>query len=213
MMSRPDSRPEGDAAVPGQAGAPDPLAVWLGRAATGDAAALRHVLEAVAPPVVGVVRVVLGAQAADTDDVVQEALLAIHDALPRFRGDSSFVRYARRIAVRIAMGARRRHTPDSLDDVSDDLAAAVPTHDERVAGERRLQAMRALLDELPPAQADSLAMRVVLGCTLPEVAEATRAPLNTVRSRIRMAREHIKARIAADPRLRALFEIEAEELP
>ena len=56
-------------------------------------------------------------------------------------------------------------------------------------------------------------MRVVLGCSLPEVAQATGVPVNTVRSRIRLAREHIKARIESDPRLAALFELELLRVP
>jgi RNA polymerase sigma-70 factor (ECF subfamily) len=184
----------------------DPLAPWVGRAALGDTRALEHVLEAVAPVVVAVVRVVLGPGAPDLDDVAQEALLAIHDALPRFRGDASFGRYARRIALRTAFAARRRSRSNAAEPLSDELPASEPPHDDRISRAQRLQALRVLLDELPDGQAESLAMRVVLGCSLAEVAEATGAPLNTVRSRIRLAREHIRARIGSDPHLRALFE-------
>jgi RNA polymerase sigma-70 factor (ECF subfamily) len=174
------------------AGGSDPLAPWVRRAS--------------APSVVGIVRVVLGRGVADSDDVAQEALLAIHDAIPRFRGDSSFASYARRIALRTALGSRRRRRPAAAEQLSEELVASEPAHEDRVARGRRLQALRVLLDELPEGQAESLAMRVVLGHSLSEVAEATGAAVNTVRSRIRLAREHIRARIGSDPRLCALFE-------
>ena len=191
----------------------DPLAPWLAAAAAGDDAAVHAVLAGVAPAVAGVVRLMFGSRTAEAQDAVQESLLAVHAAIGRFRGDCPFVAYARRIAARVAVAARRRGAPESLDDIGAELGEAAPTHDERIMRERRLQALRALLDELPPGQAESLGMRVVLGCSLPEVAQATGVPVNTVRSRIRLAREHIKARIESDPRLAALFELELLRVP
>jgi RNA polymerase sigma-70 factor (ECF subfamily) len=44
---------------------------------------------------------------------------------------------------------------------------------------------------------------VILDYSLDEIAEAMHAPVNTVRSRIRMAREALRARIEADPLLQA----------
>jgi RNA polymerase sigma factor (sigma-70 family) len=186
----------------------DPLAVWLPAAAAGDDAAVHAILGGVAPAVASVVRLIFGSRAAEAQDAIQESLVAVHAAIGRFRGECLFVAYARRIAARTALAARRRRPCESLDEVSVELVAAAPSHDERIMRERRLQTLRALLDELPPGQAESLAMRVVLGCTLPEVAQATGVPVNTVRSRIRLAREHVKARIESDPRLAALFELE-----
>jgi RNA polymerase sigma factor (sigma-70 family) len=191
----------------------DPLAAWLPAAAAGDDAAVHAVLAGVAPAVAAVVRLMFGSRTAEAQDAVQESLVAVHAAIGRFRGECLFVGYARRIAARIALAARRRRSCESLDQVSAELLVAVPSHDEGIMRERRLQALRALLDELPPGQADSLAMRVVLGCSLPEVAQATGVPVNTVRSRIRLAREHIKARIESDPRLAALFELELLGVP
>jgi RNA polymerase sigma factor (sigma-70 family) len=191
----------------------DPLAAWLPAAAAGDDAAVHAVLAGVAPAVAAVVRLMFGSRTAEAQDAVQESLVAIHAAIGRFRGECPFVAYARRIAARTAVVARRRRSCESLDQVSAELLVAAPSHDEGIMRERRLRALRALLDELPPGQADSLAMRVVLGCSLPEVAQATGVPVNTVRSRIRLAREHIKARIESDPRLAALFELELEGVP
>ena len=195
------------------AAAADPLAPWLAAAAAGDDAAVHAVLAGVAPAVAGVVRLMFGSRTAEAEDAVQESLLAVHAAIGRFRGDCPFAGYARRIAARVAVAARRRGSPESLDELGAELAAAAPAHDERIMRERRLQALRALLDELPPGQAESLGMRVVLGCSLPEVAQATGVPVNTVRSRIRLAREHIKGRIQSDPRLAAVFELELLRVP
>jgi RNA polymerase sigma-70 factor (ECF subfamily) len=58
-----------------------------------------------------------------------------------------------------------------------------------------------LLDELPQEQADTFALREFLGFSLEEVAEATGAPTNTVRSRMRLARESLARRLSSAPDL------------
>jgi RNA polymerase sigma-70 factor (ECF subfamily) len=80
---------------------------------------------------------------------------------------------------------------------------------EDVLSERRRQVVRELLDQLPEEQAETFALRVAMGFSLPEVAAATGAPLNTVRSRIRLAKEALRRRIDADPRLLELLEGDA----
>lgn len=218
LLRRPGARGAGAGAVaslgqgePREETETDPLAPWLARAAAGDERAMTELLAAVAPAVVGLVRVVLGARSPDVDDVAQVALLAIHDAVDRFRGDSSFARYARRIAVRTAVASRRRRPALELEALADEPAGPAPATDDRIARERRLTALRALLDELPDGQAESLAMRAVLGCSLGEVADATGVPVNTVRSRIRLAKEHLKDRISGDQALASLFEVDRWE--
>ena len=67
---------------------------------------------------------------------------------------------------------------------------------------------RELLGQLPEAQAEALAMHLALGHSIEEVAAAVGAPGNTVRSRIRLAKEALRARIDGDPRLAELLATE-----
>jgi RNA polymerase sigma factor (sigma-70 family) len=80
---------------------------------------------------------------------------------------------------------------------------------DAVFAERRRRVVRELLETLPEEQAETFAMRVAMGFSLPEVAAATGAPLNTVRSRIRLAKEALRRRIDADPKLVELLEVES----
>jgi RNA polymerase sigma factor (sigma-70 family) len=189
----------------------DPLQPWLAGAASGDERAMAHLLASVTPVVLALARAVLGPGRPDVEDVAQEALLAVAAAVERFRGDSSFLHYARRIAVRTAVTARQQRGPRPEDGLEHDPPAGGMGHDERLARKQRLAALRVLLDELPAGQAESLAMRVVLGCSLEEVADATGVSVNTVRSRIRLAKEHIRRRITGDGRLAALLCQDLEE--
>lgn len=196
-------------------GSLDPLAALLPRAAAGDERSVAVVFEAIAPALLSVVRALLGPTDPQVEDVAQEALLEVHEALPRFRGDSSFLHYARRITVRTTLAARRRRrrTEGILRAIADQASAPITREqpaaatEEQMLRERRVAAFRALLDELPEAQAESLALRVVLGQSLGQVAEATGVPVNTVRSRIRLAKEHLRARISGTPALAALFDV------
>jgi RNA polymerase sigma-70 factor (ECF subfamily) len=75
------------------------------------------------------------------------------------------------------------------------------------AAEQRKAMLRRLLEELPENQAETLALRVVLGYSLADVSAATGAPINTVRSRLRLAKEALRRRIEADPEAVVLAEV------
>jgi RNA polymerase sigma-70 factor (ECF subfamily) len=185
-------------------------ALTLARAASrGDERATKQLLEAVSPRVGRVVRVILGFGHPDCDDVTQLALIAFTQGLTAFRGECQPAHYASRIAVRTAVQARRRSR--ALHARFDDLTEAEEPHassaqDDALAA-RRKQIVRDLLGVIPAEQAEALALRVVLGWTLEEIASASDTPLNTVRSRLRLAKEALRRKIEADPMLRDELEV------
>jgi RNA polymerase sigma-70 factor, ECF subfamily len=191
-------------------GSRDPLAELVVEAQAGDLAAMRRLLGAVAPRVARVVRSVLGHAHPDAEDAIQESLIAVVRALGAFRGECSAASYAARIAVRTAVQVRHRSLTRRGREpaLGDEPAGDEPSPGEHAAGDRRRRLLQALLAELPPAQAETLALRVVLGCSLEETADATGVPLNTVRSRVRLAKQALKARIEADPMLCAELEVD-----
>jgi RNA polymerase sigma-70 factor (ECF subfamily) len=187
------------------------LAALAGRAQAGDEGALAELLERCAPALLVSARTILGHGSPDLDDVVQEALLALASSLAGFRGQSSFLHYARRIAVLHALMARRRGR--SRDKQAAALAREteavrpVPSPSEERERKLRRETLLLLLEELPLAQAECLALRMMLGYSLVETAEAQGVPVNTVRSRLRLGREALRARIEAAPALRQLFDV------
>ncbi|HEY8079790.1 MAG TPA: sigma-70 family RNA polymerase sigma factor [Labilithrix sp.] len=174
-------------------------------AAGGNTEATAKLLRAIAPKLVAIVRAVLGATHPDVDDAAQHALIGFVQALPAYRGDCDPLGYGRVIAVRSAIAVRKRsRSIRARHDDEADLDAMATGHASpkaEVASRQRKEILRELLAELPSEQAETLALRVVLGCSLEEVAEETKAPVNTVRSRIRLAKERLKARIESDPSL------------
>jgi RNA polymerase sigma-70 factor (ECF subfamily) len=181
------------------------------RAAAGDAVATRQLLENIAPRVIRATRAVLGAGHPEAEDAVQLALIGFIQSLPGFRGECNPSLYAARIAVRTASALRRRSKARHAD--RDELVDVDAVAGERVdsAAARRREVVRALLDDLPEEQSEALALRFMLGWSLLEISETSGAPVNTVRSRLRLAKEALRKRVQAEPALAEDFGLDREE--
>ncbi|MBN1770550.1 MAG: RNA polymerase sigma factor [Deltaproteobacteria bacterium] len=188
----------------------DPLLGLARQATQGDADAMRRLLIAVGPAVHRVARTILGVSNAEACDAAQESLVAFVTALERFRGESSVLHFACRVALNVSISARRKAAAagsalQAFRGEAPSRAATSLRSDDELAAQRRRDTIRSLLDTLPEVQAETLALRFVLDYTLREVAQATGAPENTVRSRLRLAKEALQQRIEEDPALAGLL--------
>ena len=182
----------------------DPLRGIATAAARGDRAAQRTLLVETGSPLLRTVRAVLGSSSPEIEDVLQEAMTAVHLALPGFRGECSTLHFVCRVAVQTAMNARRRGRTrarhvEAIDDAElAELARDDHSPAELLAAARRRAAVRRLLAELPELQAEVLALHTMLGYTVEETAKVTGAPVNTVRSRLRAALSALRQAVLAD---------------
>ncbi len=186
---------------------PDALAALAKAAAAGDRAAVRTFLVTVGPHLLRVVRRVLGVNHPEVDDVAQESAFAVMDALPRRRGESTVLHFVCRVAVLTAMNVRRReatrkrHSRQEHELEVEQLSGTLPAPDAGLSAQGSADLVRELLDSLPLQQAEVLALHCVLGYTVPEIAESANLPVETVRSRLRVAKQAVRERVLADPRL------------
>ena len=191
----------------------DPLAALSRAAALGDAQAIDTLLLTVTPAMLRAVRGVLGGDHREIEDVLQESAIGLVSALKTFRGESTVLHFACRIAVLSALATRRRlreHGKESLETPEKSpLASNERSPIELAWAARRRAIVRDLCDALPSTQSEALILHCVLGFTVEEIADAGQVPPNTVRSRLRLAKEALRARIAADPNLREALETEA----
>jgi RNA polymerase sigma-70 factor (ECF subfamily) len=189
--------------------APESETLVLAReAAGGSGEATGRLLKLLAPRVGGIVRAIMGADHPDRDDALQLSLIGFVQALPAFRGECDPAGYAATIAVRTAVAARKRARVREGRQEPLQPETADPVSLGQVADARRRQELlRELLAALPAEQGETLAMRVVLGWSLEEIAAHTRAPVNTVRSRLRLAKEAMRRRIEADAALLEALEV------
>lgn len=191
---------------------PDALAALARAAGRGDSAAIRTFLVTVGPHLLRVARRVLGAQHSEVDDVAQESAFAVMDALPQHRGECTVLSFVCRVAALTAMQVRRREAAQKRQGLRDDgfdfeqAASALLSPDDELSARVSAEAVRRLLDTLPLEQAEALALHCVLGFTLPEVAASSGAPLETVRSRLRLAKVALRERVLKEPALSPLVE-------
>lgn len=205
--SQEDSKTRGEVAQPRPR---DPAAGLVAGAIQRNPAAERTLLLTVGPAILGVVRKVLGVHHPDIDDICQEACVGFLTALPSFGAECTVVHFACRVALLTAMAARRRmglrvpcvvdfdEEPHSDDDDE-------PSPATLLESARRRHALRQLLDELPLAQAEVLALHVILGHTVEETGCIVSVPVNTVRSRLRRGLAALRERVVASRELKELL--------
>jgi RNA polymerase sigma-70 factor (ECF subfamily) len=140
--------------------------------------------------------------AAEAEDVTQDAFIKAYRALPAFRGDSAFYTWLYRIGINtaknhlVAQGRRApTSTPFDSDDAEDFEDAAllheVATPENELMSKQVVEVVNASLQELPDDLRTALTLREIEGLSYEEIAEVMNCPIGTVRSRIFRAREVI----------------------
>jgi RNA polymerase sigma factor (sigma-70 family) len=203
----------GSQAAQGSPRASDPLLPLARLAGTGDRNAMRDLVKTVGPAMLRAVRRVMGHRTADVEDVLQESVEGLLLALESFKGQCTVLHFACRVAVLSALASRRRaHFRAELvvdvPDAGETTASAAPSPMDDVTRNRRRQLVGQLLDELPPAQAEVLVLHCALGFTVEEVAASVDRPVETVRSRVRLAKQALRERINASSELAEILEVE-----
>jgi RNA polymerase sigma-70 factor (ECF subfamily) len=136
----------------------------------------------------------LGAQAAEADDLLQETFIALADALPFFRGDSSLFTFACAIAHRkvlsfIRTNARRfrlmRMAPIDDASISQPEANASPE-------------FRRALTGLRPEYREVLILKYVEEIRVSEIARILRLGEHAVESRLARARKALRKSLRED---------------
>jgi RNA polymerase sigma factor (sigma-70 family) len=183
-------------ALPGSASELTALAEQAVR--TREPATIRRFLEGIAPSVRGVCRAVMGPRHADLEDAIQECLIEILRALPKYRFEGTIVGYAGRIALRCSIAARKRgRSREQRARMLAELEAVTAACEKPEVGPG-LWFLADVIDELPKVQAEAVVMRMVLGYSVEEIAAATQVPVNTSKSRLRVAKEYLRRRLDGD---------------
>jgi RNA polymerase sigma factor (sigma-70 family) len=185
-----------DAASSGSVDAGDAEALnGLAREALGgEPEALRRFLHAILPAIRRACRGVLGPRHPDLEDVTQDCLIDATRALPDYRAEGNLLHYVTKISIRRAIASRRRGAARTrhlqlLEDLQDEPVLI----DDNAGQIEQAETVRALIRQLRPIQAEALVLRVVLGYTVEEIASITDAPVNTVKTRLRLGKNTLRA--------------------
>jgi RNA polymerase sigma-70 factor (ECF subfamily) len=136
--------------------------------------------------------------AADAEDVAQEALLRAYRGFDRLRDRSRFRAWLVRIAFRLALdrlrSAKRREQRDTLWSQPAYLPPPATAEDIAVSNQFQEHLERAL-DELPEKLRLVLLLSAMEGYTIEEIAEMVGVPTGTVKSRIFIARKKLAEKL------------------
>ena len=144
----------------------------------------------------------------DAGDVVQEALIKAYQALPGFRGDSSFSTWLLHIVANVSRDElrRRRRAPiTSLDAPSPGNGGELPRPavDQSAGPDAAYEAkesgefIQKLIDSLPVEYRLTLVMRDIQGFSYEEIAQQLECSVGTVKSRLNRARSILRKKMAA----------------
>ena len=144
------------------------------------------------------------------EDLSQETLLRIHstawDYLPR----GAFKAWMYRIARNLLIDTTRRRAHDCLvhavkgrpheddrEEMIARLSGELPLPDEELDRREFASVVDDLLHHIPEDQRLTFILHIYAGLSLPEVAEAMESNLPTTKSRLRLAREKLREKLAA----------------
>ncbi|AKF05679.1 RNA polymerase sigma factor [Sandaracinus amylolyticus] len=144
----------------------------------------------------------LGVPATAIDDVLQDVFVVVHRRLPEFEGRAAIRTWLARILVRVIQEHRRRfrrkHDHAALPDDVVDVTSAGP-HEE-VARAEAVRLLGEILAAMGEDQRTVFVLAEIEQMPVPEIASALEVNVNTVYSRLRLARREYDRHLA---RLRA----------
>lgn len=167
------------------------------RATRGDPAATERLFLQLLPRVRNLVRYLVRGDR-DVDDFSQDALVMILKGMHGYRADGPFRAWADRVVARSVFATLKRRSPRPAERqaLAAELALGTGGHDTFYS-RRELVAW---LDTLPEPQRAALVLHHVMGLTVPEVASELGVGEETVRSRLRLAKERLRGALDGAPR-------------
>jgi RNA polymerase sigma-70 factor (ECF subfamily) len=139
----------------------------------------------------------LGVEPMNAEDAVQEVFVTAWKRLPQFEQRSSLKTWLTGIALNVAAHARRglaRHgRPEPLDD---GLPSSASLPDERAQAREDLEQLQQVLKQLPGEQREAFVMLEMEGFSAPEASALLNVGVNTLYSRLRLARAAFNAAVA-----------------
>jgi RNA polymerase sigma-70 factor (ECF subfamily) len=136
---------------------------------------------------------------AETQDVMQEALLSIWNKIDSFEGRSAFTSWMYRVAANAALMRlrkdKRRAQDISTDDDTDNAPPALslakdvqPLPDAQIQAVELKDRIQAAIDQLAEPYRTTFILKDVEDFSLQEIADATQTSLPAVKSRLHRAR-------------------------
>lgn len=161
------------------------------RMAAGDDSALRELYAAYGQRLYAYALRLTG-EAAQADDVVQDALVAAWKSAGRFRGEGRLIAWLLGIVHHTALKSLRHRTQPLTDEIEETLEASHPSPEQQVECAELADGVRLGLNALSPEHRATLELIFYQGMSLEEAAQVCGVPLGTIKSRLSYARQHLR---------------------
>lgn len=144
--------------------------------------------------------------AAEVEDVTQEAFIKAYRALPAFRGESAFYTWLYRIGINTAknylMAAGRRAPTSTEVDAEEaegfeegEKLRDINTPESLLLSKEIAETVNSTIEKLPEELRTAIQLREIEGMSYEDIAKVMDCPIGTVRSRIFRGREAIAAQL------------------
>lgn len=174
------------------------------RSKKGDREAFEHLVRLYENKVYTIAYRLMGNHA-DASDLAQDAFIKIYQALPNFRGDSSFSTWIYHITVNVCrdeLRKRQRRPTVSLDEPTGEnnttyeIRSNAPGPEEMLDRSETQAMIQECLNNLSDDYRTILVMREIQDLAYEEIAELLGCSLGTVKSRLSRARQALKEKIS-----------------
>ena len=166
----------------------------MARVGRGDQRAYRELARRHVPAMVGLARRILG-NAADAEDVTQEAMLRVWTHAPRWQPLAAFRTWLTRIVVNLCLDRKRRTAWAPLE-AAGEVADPAPGASEQAQASERDRRLNAAIAELPARQRTAIALTYGDGMSNAQVAEVLGTTVSAVETLLVRGKQNLRHALA-----------------
>ena len=162
----------------------------MARVARGDERAFQLLARRHVPAMLGIARRILG-NAAEAEDVAQEALMRVWTHAPRWQPLALFRTWLTRVVVNLCLDRKRRAPWVELE-AAGDIVDPSPGATEKVETEERERMVAAAIDRLPARQRGAIMLTYGEGMSNAEVAEILETSVSAVETLLVRGKQNLR---------------------
>jgi len=165
----------------------------MARVARGDEPAYRTLTRRHLPAMLGLARRILG-NAADAEDVAQEAMLRVWTHAPRWQPLAAFRTWLTRVVVNLCLD-RKRRAPWVALEAAGEIVDPAPGVTDKAEHDERAQKLAAAIAELPTRQRSAIVLTYSEGMSNAQVAEILDTSVSAVETLLVRGKQNLRARL------------------
>ncbi len=166
----------------------------MARVAKGDQGAFRELARRHLPVMLGVARRILG-NAAEAEDVAQEAMLRVWTQAPRWQPLALFRTWLSRVVVNLCLDRKRKAAWVELE-AAGEIADPAPHAGEAAEAAERERLLAAAIAQLPERQRAAIVLSYTEGMSNAEVAEILDSTVSAVETLLVRGKQNLRRALA-----------------